>query len=166
MLGAGLAYDAWLKPTRFGWICFAVALPALPLYSWYGATATLPPNWEIVVPVAALAGPALQLSNGLIDVDSDAAAGVGTLAVSLGRRRAIAVMAAAVVAIHVLAWLTLAAQASPLVPALAGDAGALGLGGIVASSQGQAYLRQVGWTAQAVSVAILAVAWLAGAAGG
>src|SRR5687767_10734866 len=46
MLGAGLAYDAWLKPTAFGWLCFAVALPVLPLYAWYGATGLVPPNWQ------------------------------------------------------------------------------------------------------------------------
>ena len=164
MLGAGLAYDARLKPTSLGWVCLAIALPVLPLFAWYGATRTLPPNWQIVVPVAALAGPALQLSNGLIDLESDALAGARTIAVRLGRRRAIALMASAVFGIHALAWLTIAGQATPFVPTLAGVAGALALGGIVASAQAQPFLRQVGWSAQASSVAILAVAWLAGAA--
>jgi 4-hydroxybenzoate polyprenyltransferase len=117
-----------------------------------------------LVPVAALAGLALQLSNGLIDVESDGQAGVRTLAVSLGRSRAIRLMAVAVATIHGLAWLTIAAETTPLVPVLAGIAGALGLGGIVASTQSEPFLRQVGWTAQSSSVAILAVAWLIGAA--
>lgn len=164
MLGAGLAYDVWLKPTAFGWLCFAIALPILPLYSWYGVTGQLPPNWQVLAPVAALAGPALHLSNGLIDLESDARAGVRTLAVSLGRRRAILAMAGAVVTTHVLAWLTLSGQTSPVVPVLAGVAGALALGGIVASAQAQPFPRQAGWTAQATSIAILAVAWLIGAA--
>jgi geranylgeranylglycerol-phosphate geranylgeranyltransferase len=166
MLGAGLAYDAWLKSTALGWLCFAVALPVLPLYAWYGATGLLPPNWQILLPVAALAGPALHLSNGLIDLESDARGSVRTLVVRLGRRHSIAFMAAAVAAIHVLAWLTISASAPPLVPVLAGVAGSLALGGIVASAQSQVFLRQVGWTTQATSVAILAVAWLLGAAGG
>ena len=37
MLGCGLAYDVYLKPTAFGWVAFAVAFPILPLYAWYGA---------------------------------------------------------------------------------------------------------------------------------
>lgn len=164
MLGAGLAYDAWLKPTAFGWVCLAIALPVLPVYAWYGAVGALPPNWEILAPVAALAGLALQLSNGLVDIESDNAAGAPTLAVRLGRRRSVVVLAAAVMAVHFLAWLTVEGTALSLVPALAGVAGALALGGIVASAQAEAFLRQVGWTAQAASVAILAVAWLVGAA--
>jgi 4-hydroxybenzoate polyprenyltransferase len=163
MLGAGLVYDAWLKPTAFGWVCFAVALPVLPLYAWYGATGALPPRWEVLVPVAALAGPQLQLANGLIDLESDRRAGLRTLAVKLGRRRALLVMAAALFVIHALAWLTLPADAAPVVPVLSGVAGALALGGLMASAQGEQVMREIGWAAQAGSIAVLAVAWLLGA---
>jgi 4-hydroxybenzoate polyprenyltransferase len=166
MLGAGLVYDAWLKPTAFGWVCFAVAIPILPLYAWYGATGVLPPRWEILVPVAALAGLALQLANGLIDIESDRAAGLRTLAVALGRRRALAVMVVALLAIHALAWQTLAPSVEPIVALVAGVCGALALGGVMASAQHEPFLRQVGWTAQASSIALLGVAWLIGAAAG
>ena len=47
------------------------------------------------MPVAALAGPALQLSNGLIDLETDGAAGLRTLAVELGRRGSLVAMAVA-----------------------------------------------------------------------
>ena len=172
MLSAGLTYDAVLKPTAFGWVCFAVAFPILPIYAWYGATGTLPPRWEILVPVAALAGPALQLANGLIDLETDRAAGLRTLAVALGRRRSLALMAVALVAIHVLASITLvptdaaqAAQGAAAVALLSGTAGALALGGLVASAQQARVMREIGWTAQAASIAVLALAWLLGASG-
>ena len=172
MLSAGLTYDAVLKPTAFGWVCFAVAFPILPIYAWYGATGTLPPRWEILVPVAALAGPALQLANGLIDLETDRAAGLRTLAVALGRRRSLALMAVALVAIHVLASITLvptdaaqAAQGAAAVALLSGTAGALALGGLVASAQEARVMREIGWTAQAASIAVLALAWLLGGSG-
>ena len=172
MLSAGLIYDTVLKPTAFGWVCFAVAFPVLPIYAWYGATGTLPPRWEILVPVAALAGPALQLANGLIDLETDRSAGLRTLVVALGRRRSIALMAVALVAIHVLAWITMvptdaapAAQGAVAVALLSGTAGALALGGLVASAQQARVMREIGWTAQTASIAVLALAWLLGASG-
>lgn len=164
MLGAGLVYDVRLKRTAFGWICFAVAFPILPVFAWYGATGTLPPRWEVLIPVAALAGPALQLSNGLIDIETDAAAGVRTFAVALGRRRSLVAMAILLVVIHLLAWLTLPAEAPAIVPVLSGISGALALGGLVASAQSEQIMREIGWTAQASSIAVLALSWLLAAA--
>ena len=160
MLGAGLVYDAWLKPTRFAWVCFSVAFPILPVYAWYGATGALPPRWEVLLPVAALCGPALQIANGLIDLESDAAAGLKTLPVSLGRRRSIVVMATLMAFVHVLAWLTLPADADPLVGVIAGAAGALAFGGVVLSRMVPRVFREIGWSAQAASIAVLAFGWL------
>jgi len=163
MLAAGLVYDALLKPTAFGWVCFAVAFPILPIYAWYGAAGTFPPRWEVLVPVAALAGPALQLANGLIDLETDRAAGLRTLAVRLGRRKSLALMAAALLVVHVLAWVTIPSGASEVVSLLAGVAGAIALGGWVASTNTETIVRQIGWTAQTASIAVLAVSWLLGA---
>jgi 1,4-dihydroxy-2-naphthoate octaprenyltransferase len=164
MLGAGLAYDVYLKPTAFGWACFAAAFPLLPIYAWYGAVGELPPRWEILVPVAALAGLALSLSNGLIDLDTDSVAGARTLAVRLGRRRSMLVVVVSLVLIHGLAWLTLPASVPEAVPLLSGVAGALALGGVVASAQAERIVREIGWTAQTLSIAVLALSWLLAAA--
>ena len=165
MLGAGLVYDARLKPTAFGWVCFSVAFPLLPIFAWYGAVGALPPRWEMLVPVAALAGLALQLSNGLVDLETDADAGLRTLAVGLGRRRALLLMGAALLGIHVLAFATLPQQESFAVPMLSGFAGSLALGGVVASAQEQRMVREIGWTGQTLSIALLALGWLLGAGG-
>ena len=164
MLGAGLVYDAWLKPTRFAWVCFSVAFPVLPVYAWYGATGSLPPRWEILLPVAALAGPALQIANGLIDLESDAAAGLRTLPISLGRRRSVAIMAGLMLAIHLLAWVTLPADAQPAVGMIAGVAGALAFGGVMLSRMIPRPFREIGWSAQAASIAVLGFGWLLSAA--
>ena len=164
MLGCGLAYDAYLKPTAFGWVCFAVAFPLLPLYAWYGATGALPPRWEILVPVAILAGPALSVANGLVDLDTDAAGGARTLAVQLGRRRALVFIAIAQTVIHGLAFVTLPAEVPLIVPMLSGIAGALALGGFVALAQSERLMREIGWSVQAASIAVLALSWLLAAA--
>lgn len=165
MLGCGLAYDAYLKPTAFGWVAFAVAFPLLPLYAWYGAVGALPPRWEVLVPVAILAGPALSVANGLVDIDTDAAGGARTLAVQLGRRRALLFVGVAQAIIHGLAFVTLPADVPLLVPMLSGIAGALALGGLVALAQSERLMREIGWSAEAASIAVLALSWLLAAAG-
>jgi len=164
MLGCGLAYDAYLKPTAFGWVAFAVAFPLLPLYAWYGATGELPPRWEILLPVAILAGPALSVANGLVDLDTDSAGGARTLAVQLGRRRSLVFVGVAQAVIHGLAFATLPQDVPMLVPMLSGIAGALALGGLVALAQSERVMREVGWSAEAASVAVLALSWLLAAA--
>jgi 4-hydroxybenzoate polyprenyltransferase len=164
MLGAGLVYDARLKSTAFGWVCFAVAFPILPVFAWYGATGTLPPRWEVLLPVALLAGPALQLANGLVDYETDRAAGLRTLPVVLGRRLSLLAMAALLLTIHGLAWLTLAPSVAPPATLLIATASALAVGGIVLSARPHSRSREVGWMLQAASIAVLAVSWLLAAA--
>jgi 4-hydroxybenzoate polyprenyltransferase len=160
MLACGLVYDAYLKPTAFGWVAFAVAFPLLPIYAWYGATGTLPPRWEILVPAAILAGAALSIGNGLIDLDTDAAGGARTMAVQIGRRRALVFIAVAQAIVHGLAFVTLPVDVPLVVPMLSGIAGALALGGLVALAQAERVMREIGWSAQAASIAVLALSWL------
>src|SRR4051794_2853509 len=91
MLGCGLVYDVRLKPTAWAWACFSVAFAILPVYAWYGAVGEGPPLAEFLLPLALLAGPALQLSNGLVDIERDESGGMRTLATRLGRRRSLIV---------------------------------------------------------------------------
>jgi 4-hydroxybenzoate polyprenyltransferase len=167
MLGAGLAYDVWLKRTAWAWLAFSVAFPILPLYAWYGATGTVPPLYDLLLPLAVLAGPALQLSNGLVDLERDLAAGVTTLAGRLGRRRSLAVIGVLVGVIHAGAWATLvlgglltAWVVTPLVLS-----GSLAVVGLYLSADAKPARRERGWQAQACAVALLAVSWLAAALG-
>jgi 4-hydroxybenzoate polyprenyltransferase len=161
MLGAGLVYDAWLKPTPFAWLCFSVAFPILPVYAWYAATGSLPPHWQVLLPVAALAGPGLQLANGLVDLEGDRHAGLATLSVRLGRRRAVVAMAAVIVVIYALAWSTLGvATKEPLAPVFVALATTLALVGLALSSGSKMLLREAGWQAQGLAIALLGVGWL------
>ena len=40
VLGIGLAYDLAAKGTTLSWLPFAVGIPLLPVFGWYGATGT------------------------------------------------------------------------------------------------------------------------------
>ena len=163
MLACGLAYDLRLKPTPWAWACFSIAFALLPIYAWYGAAAAMPPQWPFLITLAVLAGPALQLANGLVDLETDEAAGLQTLAVRLGRRGVLITMAVLLAVIHVAAWLTLAP--------LGGAVGFVYLttaSGVAAISlwlsSGAPAARRIGWTGQALAVAILAAAWFVVAA--
>jgi 4-hydroxybenzoate polyprenyltransferase len=158
MLACGLVYDAWLKPTAFAWLCFSVAFAILPVYAWFGATGQLPPRSEFLLPLAALAGPLIQLSNGLADAERDAAAGIEALATRLGRRGSLTVMAALLLVIHGLAWLTLATDPAMLLLAVPS---ALAVVGLRLSADGRASMREVGWMVQAFAIALLGLAWVA-----
>lgn len=164
MLAAGLVYDLLLKPTAIAWLAFSVAFPILPLYAWYGAAATLPPRWEFLVPVAAICGPAIQLANGLVDLEGDRSAGLATLAVRLGRRRALLAMGLLLLAIHGLAWATLARDASLDVTLVCATASVLAGVGVALSARPKEDQREFGWAVQAAATGLLGVAWLIAAA--
>jgi 4-hydroxybenzoate polyprenyltransferase len=160
MLGCGLVYDVWLKPTYWAWACFSLAFALLPIYAWFGASGQLPPYFELLVPLAALSGPALQLSNGLVDLERDRAAGLHTLATGLGRRRSLLVIVVLLLTVHGLAWLTLLAAAGPAAPLLPA-ASLLAAVGVVLSARRSETAREIGWMLQAGSIALLGAAWLA-----
>ncbi len=163
MLGCGLLYDLKLKPTAWAWACFSVAFAILPIYAWYGVTATLPPLAQFVIPLAALAGPALQISNSVVDLEQDAAAGVATLATRLGRGPSLAVVAVLLIIIYGLAWTTLTVVTGELNPAVLAATliAVVGLG--LQSRIGVGY-REVGWSLQACGIALLALGWLSAVA--
>ena len=167
ILAIGLVYDARLKRTAWGWLAFALAFPLLPLYAWYGAAGVPPPRLELLLPVAFLAGPTLQLANGLVDLERDARVGVVGLAGALGRRRALVLLATLEAVVHGLAWLTLVASstAGPLVVASLGAASLAGVFGVALSTSRATDWREWGWRCQAVGIASLALGWLTSARG-
>jgi 4-hydroxybenzoate polyprenyltransferase len=167
MYGAGLAYDAFLKRTAWGWLAYAVAFPMLPLYAWLGAGAGLPPRPELLLPVAALAGPTLALANGIVDLERDRVAGVRGPAVVLGRDRTLAVLGVLQVLVFTTAWGSLLTGPSPGPAAVAVVTVATGLvvAGVGLSASQSPSRRERGWEAQAVAIALLGGGWLVAALG-
>ena len=164
MLACGLSYDVRLKATAWAWLCFSVAFAILPVYAWFGAASQLPPRPEFLLPLAALAGPLIQISNGLSDLERDAAAGLPTLATRLGRRASLILIGVLLGAVHGLAWLTLP-HASPISLLQLAAASTIGLLGLGLSASRRPAWREIGWMVQAVAIALLGLAWLSVRAG-
>jgi 4-hydroxybenzoate polyprenyltransferase len=179
-LALGHAYNLWLSRTRWSWLPLSLALPLLPIHAWLGATGEVPPGLVALVPTAILAGTALAIANGLVDLERDSRAGRRAIAVELGRRRAWLVHAAILAIVAVLA-----VYVAPSVPS--GELSSTGQGvslealgvlrtggvgaGLVAVIAGAAALaarsagiRERGWELEAVGVAAIGLGWLAGTA--
>jgi len=169
MYAAGLVYDAFLKRTPWGWLAYAVAFPMLPVYAWLGAGAGLPPRPELLLPMAALAGPTLALANGIVDLERDRAAGVAGPAVVLGRGRTLGALTALQLAVFTIAWASLLSTATPAA-ALAVGIVAVATGSVVAglrwSASASPARRERGWEAQTLAIALLGTGWLVASLGG
>ncbi len=163
ILSAGMAYDLRLKPTPFAGLCYAVAFMAVPVYGWWGAAGELPPRWELLLPVAALAGPTLQLANGLVDIEGDRLTGLRGPVVRLGRGRALRLLGVLQSTIHLFAWLSLIGGGAIDVVALSAvlTGSLLAAVGWSASRSREVERRERGWRAQAASIVLLGAGWLA-----
>ncbi len=171
----GIGYDLWLRRHGLAWVAYAAACPLVLMYAWLGAAGSLPPAWPLLLPLAAAIGPALHLSNSLIDIDTDRQDPDGGLASRLGRRRSLAVLVTLVVIVHGLAWVVIAspwARRSAGLAATSGEgvpwpavgmvvAGLLAILGCGLSASDRRQRRTGGWVAQATATALLAVAWVA-----
>jgi len=161
--GVGLAYDVRLKRTPWSWLAYAVALPLVPAFAWLGAGAGLPPRFGVLAALGLVAGTALAIANGLVDLEGDAASGSTGLAGALGRRRALALIVVCDAAVVVVAALTASSPPSraPL-PwlALALAAGSCAAG-VWLSASAIGWRRRLGWEVQATLVALIAVGWFA-----
>lgn len=171
--GLGYLYDLRLSRTPWSWLPLALALPLLPIYAWLGATGGVPASLWLLLPIAAVAGLGLALANGLADFDRDAAAGVATAALRLGRTTAWRV--------HALAIATVVIAAIALAPRATGGGGVELLGSILGLKGGSlialagalllapaglrhAGLRERAWELEAIGVAAIGLAWLGGIA--
>lgn len=165
MYGCGVAYDLFLKRGPWGWVAYAAAFPLLPVYAWWAVAGTLPPRYELLGPLAILAGPVLQLANGIVDLERDTAAGVRSAAVLLGKSRTLLVMRGLGLLILTLAWFTLAIDARTPLPAflVIGLGTTLGAAGAKLSGSPSPSRRERGWEMQTSALALLATAWLVAA---
>ncbi len=186
--GLGYAYDLRLSRTALSWLPLSLALPLLPIHAWLGATGAIAPGLLTLVPAGVLAGAALALANGLVDIERDARAGRRTVAVGLGPARTWAVHVALLVTVMALA--VLVAPGVPLLPGPEGGgpsgpaagpglpvdllrvlrtagvllgAGLLALGSLALRSR-RPGVRERGWELEAVGVARVGIGWLAGTA--
>ncbi len=166
VLGIGLSYDLWAKGTTLSWLPFAVGIPLLPVFGWYGAAGSLPGLFVVLVPAAANAGSALAIANATVDADRDEEAGQRSIALALGPGRAAWLVLVLHAVVAVLAVATAAVLGSPtgwVVAVLLATLGPLGGAalGVAAAHREGSNLKELAWEIQAVGTGLLAVAWLA-----
>jgi 4-hydroxybenzoate polyprenyltransferase len=161
VLGIGAAYDLVAKGTPWSWVPFAIGIPILPVYGWFGVTAAVPGFFAILVPMAVLAGAGLALANARVDAETDAAAGVDSAATRLGAERSwwanVALMASATLIGVVFVGSTVR---PPLTVVLIAIGTTLVAFGLSASRGSPAHARRRGWEAQAIGAGIAAVGWI------
>ncbi len=165
-LMVGYAYDLWFKGTIWSWVPFAVGIPLLPVFAWLGGAGSLPDAFSVLLPMAVLAGAGIAVANARADLDRDRAAGVDSVAIRLGDRRAWVVntvLLAVVVAIALGSMWGRSASTFEIAAAI-GAGMVIGLG-IVAGYRSGPRGRQRAWETQAIGLGLLAAAWLAGVGG-
>ena len=164
-VATGYVYDLRLKTSRWSWLPFTIGIPLLPVYAWLGATGRLPAAFLVLVPLAVMGGAALALANELADDERDRGAGVETSVGALGRARAWRLGAGLQALVAVVAAGSLIVGGAPLLALGAAD-GAIAVT-MIGLALGRSRLpgtRERGWEIQAIGLAALAVAWLAGIA--
>jgi 4-hydroxybenzoate polyprenyltransferase len=163
VLGIGYGYDLVAKGTVWSWLPFAVGIPLLPVFGWYGTTGELPPVFALVVPVAVVTGAALAIANARADADRDAAAAIDSVAIRLGPDRSWFVASGLLIAVAIIAIATLVAWRAPVASILGAIVGIAVVGiGIGTGRDGRPARLERAWELQAVGVGVLAAAWLAG----
>ena len=164
-LGVGYGYDLWAKGTAWSWLPFAIGVPLLPVFAWFGATGSLPTTFAVLLPAAVAVGAALAIANARADLERDGAAGHESVAIRLGSDRAwwlSAVLFGLVLAVALGSlWLRGAAAVALGATLAAGGVIAVGLG-LARPADASAARRERAWEIQAIGVAVLAAAWLAG----
>jgi 4-hydroxybenzoate polyprenyltransferase len=162
VLAIGASYDLVAKGTAWSWLPFAIGIPVLPVYGWYGATGSLPPFFAALVPMTALAGAALAIANARTDLDTDRAAGTASVAARLGDERAWVVHAALWLVVLGLAVAWLVGVGAPGAAVVGVIAAGLVLGGAVLRACGPSgRRRRWAWELEAVVAAAALVVWLA-----
>jgi 4-hydroxybenzoate polyprenyltransferase len=174
VIGLGYAYDLRLSRTSLSWLPLALALPVLPIHAWLGATGSVAQGLLALLPAAILAGAALAIGNGLVDVERDRVTHRRGIAVALGPRAGWLANAGLFAVVIVLAALLAPAPS----PSAAGGrdvlaafrsvglpVGVVAIGlGVVTLLARSARLRERGWELEAIGVAVAGIAWLAGTA--
>lgn len=164
VLAIGFAYDLMFKGTAWSWLPFAIGIPILPVYGWFGATGSLPASFAILIPMAVLAGAGLAIANARADIDADQASGTESVATRLGAERAWwagSVLMAAAVGIG-LALIGRQGWATPTWFLVVVGIAVVALG--LAVGRGDRAARRRAWELQAIGTALAAIGWVSGIA--
>jgi len=163
VLAVGYGYDLLAKGTAWSWLPFAIGIPLLPVFAWFGAVGRLPEAFLVLLPAAVAAGAALAIANARTDLERDSDAGLDSVAIRLGPGSAWAIEAALLVAVVLVALGSLMVSDGGTAGRVGAAAAAVVIAAGLAWGRGAAVQRrQRAWEIEAIGVALLAAAWLAG----
>ena len=165
VVAIGLSYDLRLKGTAWSWLPFAVGIPILPVYGWIGASGGLHPIFAALVPAAVLAGAALAIANGLVDIERDLAASRTSIAARLGRRRASGLAVGLLLAVEAVAIVALEGFGGRSVIGVVSGGAVLVAAIAAAAAADRPTAAEWSWRIQAVSLGVAAVAFIAATIG-
>lgn len=162
VLGIGYAYDLGAKGTAWSWLPFAIGIPILPVYGWFGGAGTGPAWLFAMLPVATLIGASIAIANARADVERDQEAGVGSVAVRLGLTRSWWVGSACLGIALLLAvgWLVATDQADGTGFGVVLLGSGMAVTGALVARVGSAARRERGWQVLAVGDAVVGVSWV------
>lgn len=153
-LGLGLGYDLRLRSLGLGWLAFALAIPLVPIFGWFGGSGSLPGPVLFLALAAVPAGLGLAISNGLPDLGSDALTGTPSLARRLGSSAPrLAALADLLALLVVLGGIALFGGGGVGLGLVAVGIGLVGIGLSLPA-------RSRAWEVQAIGLAIVALGWL------
>jgi 4-hydroxybenzoate polyprenyltransferase len=161
VLAIGATYDLVAKGTVWSWVPFAIGIPILPVYGWYGATLSLPPFVAVLVVMAALAGAGLAIANARADLETDAEAATSSVATALGPASSWSSNAGLMVAALVIGIVTLGGSGFSVLPWTLLSAGiGIVVAGLALGRRPERRARVRSWEAQAVGAALAAAGWI------
>ena len=162
VLAIGYGYDLLAKGTAWSWLPFAVGIPLLPLYGWFGAAGAVPAWFIVLLPMAVLAGAAIAIANARADVERDLAAGIGSIATHLGLERSwwVGTMLLGAALALAVGWLAFTDDLQRLAPALIGVGSLLAVGGLALAHASSPQRRERGWQFQAIGIALVGLGWV------
>jgi 4-hydroxybenzoate polyprenyltransferase len=161
VLAVGAAYDLGAKGTTWSWVPFAIGIPILPVYGWFGATGSLPSFVAVLSVMAALAGAGLAIANARADLETDARAATSSVATALGPASSWFANAGLMVAAITIGIVTLGSGGFSVVPWTLLSAGiGIVLAGLALGRRAERRARVRSWEAQAVGAALAAAGWI------
>lgn len=162
VLAIGAAYDLLAKGTPWSWVPFAIGIPILPVYGWYGVTGALPTFAAILVVMAALAGAGLAIANARADLDTDAEAATASIATALGAERSWLADAGLLAGAIAIGIVSLGGGGFSLVPWTLLSAGiGIVVAGLALGRRVEPRARVRSWEAQAIGAALAGAGWIA-----
>lgn len=166
VLAIGAAYDLAAKGTPWSWLPFAVGIPILPVYGWFGATGSLPASFAVLILMAVLAGAALAIANARGDLEADRASGTESVATRLGADRAWAVGVVLMVAAIAIGLAFIGRQGWTVASGVLVTTGIVVIAVALVLGRGDRTARRRAWELQAIGAAIAATGWVSAIAPG